>query len=156
MVFRSKLDSFFIKIMVCTAIFVGLVLFVPLFFDSSAGPIVYLIEAGIFLAVVLFFIWSIASLEYTFHPGFLTVKGGPLKSKIPYEEITRAAPTRDIYTGYRLVSSRYAIDLSYRSASLGSVKITPENPEQFLKELRKHCPQAVIEEDKILSLLGRV
>ncbi|WP_338780616.1 PH domain-containing protein [Metabacillus sp. FJAT-52054] len=155
MVFLSKIDSFFIRIMVCTILFVGVVLFLPLYFDKPANGTVYIVEIAIFLFIAVFMFWTIASIRYTFQEKFLIVKGGPIRSRIPYEDITRAIPTRDIYTGYRLLSARYAIDLYYKSAMLGSVKISPQNPSLFLEQLRKHCPDALIESDKILKLLGR-
>jgi hypothetical protein len=68
------------------------------------------------------------------------VKGGPFKSRIPYEEITKVSPTREIFTGYRILSSRDAIEIFYKTAFMGSVKISPKEQKRFMIELEKHCP----------------
>ncbi|MBY7141904.1 PH domain-containing protein [Virgibacillus sp. NKC19-3] len=41
--------------------------------------------------------------------------------------------------GYRLLSSRKAVEISYKKAFLGSIIISPQNRDLFIKELKKRC-----------------
>lgn len=43
----------------------------------------------------------------------------------------------NIWVGYRVLSSRDAIELHYKTGLLGSVKISPEQKELFIEELQK-------------------
>lgn len=89
----------------------------------------------IFVLCTSFFAWITFGIKYVFTDEYLLVKGGPFHSKIRYENITKVAKTNDIFTGFRLLTSKPAIEIFYMTASLGSVKISPQNAELFLIEL---------------------
>ena len=91
-------------------------------------------------------LWSSFSIKYVFHQDYLFVKGGPFRSRIPYENITKVSPTSSIFVGYRLLSSRDAIEIFYKTSLMGSVKISPEDQKAFIAELKKRCPNSVIQE----------
>ncbi len=59
--------------------------------------------------------------------------------------MTRISTTNDIFTGYRLLSSKNGIEIFYKSASLGSVKISPKDVELFISELKQRCPTIQID-----------
>lgn len=102
---------------------------------------------GVVIAVLLFvasstlIIWSWRDIEYVCTEDHLLVRGGPFRSRIPYSEITRIFETGNIFSGYRILSSRDALEIQYKTGWLGSVTISPENKETFIEEMHKRCPQ---------------
>ncbi|ANB58428.1 bacterial PH domain protein [Anoxybacillus sp. B7M1] len=144
MTFRSKIDAYFITFIVIAILFIGIVTIAPLIIDKEITTSTIVIMLSIFLFSVGFLLWSIFSIKYIFYEDYLLVKGGPFKSKIAYQEITKIAPTKDIFTGYRLLTSKNGIEIFYKSATLGSVKISPEETERFMSEIRKRCPHIQI------------
>lgn len=140
MVFRSKVDAFFVNFMLVVVLIIALASFFPLFLEGGTEPLVVLILTSTFLIIIGFILWCTFSVKYVFYQDYLLVKGGPFKSRIPYEEITKVSLTREIFTGYRILSSRDAIEIFYKTAFMGSVKISPKEQKRFMIELEKHCP----------------
>ncbi|MDQ0257730.1 hypothetical protein J2S74_005192 [Evansella vedderi] len=147
MVFRSKVDIFFITFIFLMVLIMGAISLFPLLFiyEKASLSIVTLMSV-IFIISVGFILWYAISIKYVFYEDYLLIKGGPFKSKIPYEDITKAAPTTDKSTGYRISSSEKGLELFYKSAPHGSIKILPKDKRQFITELRKHCPHAQFHE----------
>ncbi|SEP55634.1 PH domain-containing protein [Piscibacillus halophilus] len=139
MVFRSKKDRYVNRLIVLSIILIGVSTLFPLFLDgiNLTGTVVLM---SIFLVTSVFILWVYYGVKYVFYDEYLYVKGGPFRSKIHYKDITQVAPTDDILTGYRILSSRDAIEIFYRTAILGSVKISPQNKDEFIDELIKRCP----------------
>ncbi|WP_225310709.1 PH domain-containing protein [Robertmurraya sp. DFI.2.37] len=126
--------------MLVVVLIIALASFFPLFLEGGTEPLVVLILTSTFLIIIGFILWCTFSVKYVFYQDYLLVKGGPFKSRIPYEEITKVSPTREIFTGYRILSSRDAIEIFYKTAFMGSVKISPKEQKRFMIELEKHCP----------------
>jgi hypothetical protein len=146
MVFRAKIDSFFITLMSISILVISGILLIPLFLDKTRTMHDIVVVFLLFIISVGFFVWSVFSIKYVFYDDYLLVKGGPFRSRILYQEITKVSPTKDIYTGYRLLSSKSGIEIFYKSATLGSVKISPKENELFLTELTKRCPHVIFQE----------
>ncbi|MED4452425.1 PH domain-containing protein [Metabacillus fastidiosus] len=91
-------------------------------------------------------IWTTFFICYIFYDRYLFVKAGPFRSKIMYEDITKVKKTNDIFTGYRLLSSKEAIEIFYKTGKFGSVKISPREKQNFINELKKRCPHIEIED----------
>mgnify|MGYP001301424944 CR=1 FL=1 len=145
MEFRPKTDRYFVVLisavlLAILAAFIAPILLAP---ESDAASTAVLLT--LCALTIGFVLWITLTVRYVFHPDSLYVRGGPFRSRIPYSEITRVAPTRDILYGYRLLTSRDAIEIFYKSAQLGSVKISPRDAGRFLHELRRRCPQAVFD-----------
>ena len=83
--------------------------------------------------------------KYVFREDFLLIKGGPFKSKILYQNITKVSPTTDRFTGYRISTSDKGFELFLKSATVGSIKILPKDKTGFITELRKRCPNTQIQ-----------
>ncbi|WP_208590074.1 PH domain-containing protein [Gracilibacillus suaedae] len=145
MFFRSRVDAFFVHFIWITIFIIALASFFPLFIEGATELPVILILTSTFFIVTGFILWCTFSVKYVFYQDYLLVKGGPFKSKIRYTNITKVSPTRDIFTGYRILSSRDAIEIFYTTAALGSVKISPNDKEEFITELKKRCPHAQIQ-----------
>lgn len=140
MIFHTRIDAFFLSVMTITVLIIGSVCFLPLFVDPSITPWGIVILLSLFSITVGFMIWILFSIRYIVDEDDLLVKGGPFKSRIAYKDITKVSPTRDIYTGYRLLTARKALEIFYTSGTLGSVKISPKDQERFLAEIEKRCP----------------
>ncbi|MEH7249470.1 PH domain-containing protein [Neobacillus niacini] len=122
-------------------LFVILAVFIiPLSLDKERTIIDTIIVLSLCVLSIGFILWSAFSIKYVFYQDHLFVKGGLFRSRIPYEEITRILTTKEIFTGYRLLSSKDGIEIYYKSSSLGSVKISPKDIELFISEIKKRCP----------------
>lgn len=147
MKFSSKIDKFFVGIISITVfIILGVFLF-PLLLDYDRTSIDTITVLSLCVLSIGVLLWSAFSIKYVLYNDHLFVKGGLFKSRIPYEDITRISPTTEIFTGYRLLSSKQGIELFYKSATLGSVKISPKDIDLFIFELEKRAPNVQI--DKI-------
>lgn len=143
MVFRSKIDAFYVKFVIISLLIVNAVMLMPLFLvtDINQTLIVRMLLLTFFIS--LFLIWSCFSIKYVFHKNYLLVKGGLLRSKIPYHTMTKIAPTNEIFSGYKLLSAKDAIELFYQQAVFGSVKVSPREKTRFITELKKRCPHII-------------
>ncbi|MDY0407053.1 PH domain-containing protein [Virgibacillus sp. 179-BFC.A HS] len=145
MVFRSKIDKFFVITIAITLLIILAVCIIPLVLSKStvAETIVVLSLCALSIGLIL---WSAFFIRYEFFPNHLFVRGGLFRSRIPYEKITKVTPTSAIFTGYRIMSSRDGIEIFYQNATLGSVKVSPKNKSEFIAELKKHCPNVQIQD----------
>lgn len=143
MVFRSKVDNFFIIFLIIIVLSIGALAFLPFVLDDVQNR---LITTLILFIMIGFILWISFSIKYIFTNQYLLVKGGPIKSKILYENITKLSPTTDVFTGYRILSARDALEVYYKNAMLGSVKISPENKQEFIDELKKRCTNLQIKQ----------
>ncbi|KUF35659.1 PH domain-containing protein [Lysinibacillus sp. F5] len=61
--------------------------------------------------------WYATSIQFVFDEEYLLVKSGPFKSKIPYQGITKIAPTTAEFTGYQISTADKGLELFYSNAS---------------------------------------
>lgn len=144
LVFKSKRDKTFFRMIIAAIVVVALVILVPaiyeLFFAEERDMLAVIITTILFLLCAGFIVWISFDIEYTFTENYLFVRGGPFRSKIPYEDIIKVNPTSNILVGYRVLSSKYALEIHYKKALLGSVIISPEKQELFLQVLVEKAP----------------
>jgi hypothetical protein len=140
MVFRSRRDRFFRNFILIGIVIVLLAYILPLFLDSQVTTSDTIVVLLLMVVTVGFLVWVSFSIQYVFREKYLVVRAGPLWRRIPYEEITKVAPTKDIFTGFRMLSARDALEVSYKTALFGGVKISPLDHEGFIKELKRRCP----------------
>lgn len=146
MVFRSKMDTFFIMFLLIMILVLGLVMFIPLLITSGVTMPILLTMTFIYIALVSFLLWSFLSIKYVFYEAHLFVKGGLFKSCIPYEKITKVTTTKEIFTGYRILSSKEGLEIFSQSVVLGSVKVSPQESRRFISEVKKRCPNVKFHE----------
>ena len=139
MVFRSKVDAFYVNIILIVVFIIGLVSFFPLFVESVTF-IEVIILTSIFLIAISFILWTNFSVKYVFYEDYLFIKGGPFRSRIPYESITKVSPTNAVLYGHRILSSRDAIEIFNKTTFSGSIKISPRFKKDFIAEIKKRCP----------------
>ena len=110
------------------------------FFASKTDWVAVWIMCGLFIVFSGFMVWIWLDIEYKFYDDYLFVRGGLFRSRIPYSQITRIQETNNVLIGYRILSSKDALEIYYKTGLLGSVIISPENKDQFIEELRRRCP----------------
>jgi hypothetical protein len=144
--FKAKRDKVYVTLSFVSWIFITLVILALFWLDPKSPPynewpivlvIILLVQVVLFL-----FLYDI---EYVFREKHLFVRRGPIFSRIPYEKITKVAPTKEWWYGYTFLSSRDALEISYGQSLLGGVKISPKNKEIFLREIEKRCAHAIIQ-----------
>lgn len=139
MVFRSKVDSFFVCILIIGLLILSVPIILPIIIGNPpVAAIVTLV--GSFLLCVLFIVWIPLTITYTIDNQHLVVKGGPFKSTIPLNKITKITATSNIFTGHRILSSRDALEVFNHTSFSGSIKVSPKDKKAFLNELQKHSP----------------
>ncbi|WP_332871721.1 PH domain-containing protein [Paraliobacillus zengyii] len=141
MIFRSKVDTYFIIFISITVLLMGVVVYLPLLIDKEATISIVIIMSAIFIISVGFILWSAFSIKYIFNEDYLLVKGGPFRSKVPYQAITKISLTNNIFTGYRILSSKNGIEIFYSSTILGSIKISPKNKSRVYHRIKKAMSQ---------------
>lgn len=144
MVYQGKTNIFFTIIMFLLVWIFGAISLLP--FITSLSTVFIMSTA--FIVSVVFIFWYANSIKFVFCENYLLVKGGPFKSKIPYQSITKVSPTTDKYTGYLISSSDKGLEIFYKTAANGSVKILPEDKMKFVLELKKRCPNAQIPQNQ--------
>ena len=117
-----------------------------LLFITSLSTVI--IMSTSFIVSLVYIWWYANSIQFIFCENFLLVKGGPFKSKIPYQSITRVSPTTDKYTGYLISSSDKGLEIFYNTSPNYSIKILPKDKMQFILELKKRCPNAQISQNQ--------
>lgn len=143
MVFRSKIDFVFISVIAFSVIITGGVFLLPLLIDETAKSDM-IVSLSLFALTTGFLLWISFSIRYIFKDGYLLIKSGPIKKRIPYESVTRITPTSEILSGFRILSSKDSYEVFYKDGSLGSIKISPKDAERFINELKNRCPNLTI------------
>lgn len=147
MKFRSKIDRTFVILMSIVLVFIALATLWPvayeLFYTNSPDYVAIWITVALFLVCTGFLIWISLDIQYTFYDDYLYVKGGPFRSKIKYKDMIKVNSSSNILAGYRILSSKDALEIHYKYSLLGSIIISPENQEQFVKLLLEKAPHVV-------------
>ncbi|WP_042419016.1 PH domain-containing protein [Geomicrobium sp. JCM 19038] len=139
MTFRSRVDKrmvvFIIVVMMSVVSLAGSTLFFSVSTLWVWLPFIFLI------VVVALCFWMLMTVKYVITEQQLNVQAGPIKNTIPYEKITRIERFRGLgYTsgGYKLHLAGDGFEIFYSNGWFGSVRISPQQDEQFLKEIRRH------------------
>lgn len=97
MVFQSKKDKFFITFVITVIFIISCVIFIPSYvFRLTTAEISFLIV--LFLFMISCLLWMTFGIKYEFRDTYLHVKGAPFLSKILYRDITKVAPTNEIFS----------------------------------------------------------
>lgn len=111
---------------------------VPLLFVG--GPIRATVALIFLVPTYAFVAWFWFGTGYTVETNQLYVKSGPIRRRIPLDEITRVQESRTPYSSVSL--SRDRIKIHYGES--GIVVISPKDKMRFLTLLGERCPQADI------------
>lgn len=147
MIFRSKIDTFYMIFISIASLVMGAVTILPPLFDENASIGILIFMSSMFLIIIALMVWGTFFIKYVFYEDYLLVKGGLMRSKIPYKSITKIIPTDNVFSGYRILSSKNALELFYtKGVHVNSVKISPRNQKDFIIELKKRCSTVEINE----------
>lgn len=146
MSFEAKRDTYFRNIILIFVLIVVAAILIPLaVLYNSLSVLEVILFSFLLLTAVGMIVWTSFCIKYEFCNDYLYVKGGFFRSKIPYDEITQVESlsftTADLISGYRILSSKDGLILSYKSG-FGIVKISPKEKALFLSELKKRSPKA--------------
>lgn len=139
-IFYSKMDSFFLKLIALIILLLGTFTFFPLMIEKNPDVSLIITLVVVYFVMLLFILWTVLTIEYRFQDDYLMVKGGPFKSRIAYDDISKVSPTTEVMGGYTVLSARHSLEIFYSKSMLGSVKISPYDQKEFLIELKKRCP----------------
>ncbi|MBM7632302.1 PH domain-containing protein [Geomicrobium sediminis] len=146
MTFQSRIDkrfvSFIILVMLSVVCFAGGTLLFSATTIWEWLPFIFLV------VVVALCFWMLVTVKYVITAQQLNVQAGPITSTIPYEKITRIERFRGMgYTsgGYKLHLAGDGFEIYYSNGWFGSVRISPQQDEQFLKEIRRHLSNGLID-----------
>lgn len=135
--FKTKRDSFFVSIWLFTILISNAIIIIPIFLVEDTSSIDFIIVFLIDLVITGFLLWVMLDISYVLKEDYFFVKCGIFRSKIRYIDITKVTLKTNIWVGYRVLSSRDAIEIHYKTGLLGSVKISPEQTDLFIEELQK-------------------
>ncbi|SDO49002.1 PH domain-containing protein [Alkalicoccus daliensis] len=141
MTYQAKRDSTFTLLIIGIILLTAASCFLPVIFTAgrvSASEIIIL--SAIFIFTSSFVLWISFSMSYALKETYLHLQAGPIKKKISYKDLTEVKQTKNILIGFRLLSSKDALELFYKTSILGSVKISPARQEEFVTELLKRAP----------------
>lgn len=146
--YKSKIDNFFMKMIAGCTFLISAVFLIPYLIrivgDIKVTVLETVLMSGFLLFSILFIFWTFLGIRYEFHDDYLFVKGGPFRSKIRYEHVTKVTVTYfsvgDALAGYRVMASRDGIEINYKTGMMGHIRISPDSKEQFVEELKKHAP----------------
>lgn len=142
MTFNSKIDlPFSIMIFLSIAV-IALAGAFPFFLGESASFSTIILLLIVIIPIILLLILMTFNTRYIFHDDYLQAKSLFFGSKIPYRDIYKVHPTDNFISGYRIMTSKDGLEIHSRSIGFGSVKISPENKDLFIEELKKRAPHA--------------
>jgi len=129
---KSKVDLWFsILIWATVIILVGSMIFVP-----QDGK---LIAYAVVIPTSLFMFWIYFGTYYEFRDDYLFCKSGPFFEKIAYDKIKSARLSSNMLSSMALSIDRIEIKQHGKSYITGTTFISPENREEFMKELISRC-----------------
>lgn len=146
MIFKTDRDRFFIWLWTGILLLINASTIVPMIF---APPHTTGLLSIFILNIIIsgFILWIGIDIKYEFKEKYLIVKGGMFKSKILYQDITKVTNKPNIWVGYRIIFSKDAIAIHYKTALMGSVVISPKDKALFLAELKKRNENIKIDEE---------
>lgn len=142
MTFKSKIDLPFSIMMVISIAVLAIIGFFPFFLDGPLDFWSVSILLAATLPAILLLILMTFNTRYIFYNDYLHVKSILFGSKIPYRDIYKVHPTANFISGYRVMTSKDGLEIHSRSIGLGSVKISPQNKDIFIEELKKRASHA--------------
>lgn len=99
--------------------------------------------AALCLAVVGMVIWVRMTTWYELRAASLYLHAGPFQDRIPYADIQTVDKTRGWNFIMALNTNRLQINAGINPEK-GNIVLSPEREDEFLEELKKHCPDVII------------
>ncbi|WP_158290515.1 PH domain-containing protein [Halobacillus salinus] len=148
MTFAGEKDRFFAIYTAKSFVLITCFWLLPFIINDVTHNIYFV---GVWSAVYFYFLFTsfliIFNVKYEFQDHHLYAQGGLFKRRIPYDEVYRIRTTADVYFGDDiLLTSGNAIEIFfYKNGKEKTLKISPENREEFMSILTSSCPQAEVD-----------
>jgi hypothetical protein len=126
--FRSKIDAWLVLLVIATGV-LALTTSIPLILRGVPGAIP--IAVAVFASVVGLPAWLLLTTSYWFEDEELCIRSGPLRWRIPINQIKAVTPTRNILSSPALSLDRLQIDYGMCQCVL----VSPLDKKGFLSEL---------------------
>lgn len=147
MTFKTKRDRFFIYLWIFFLLLINAILLSALLLQPRGATAAFIV-ISLDLLITASLIWLAMDIRYTFEENQLFLKGGMFRTRIPYTAITKVTRNPNIWYGFRILFSRDAIEVHYRTGTFGSAVISPANQERFIEELQKRNPAIHVEPER--------
>jgi uncharacterized membrane protein YdbT with pleckstrin-like domain len=131
--FRSKVDSWFVAVLVVSGVGALVACGVALGEGPPGGVFAAVVSVAFVMALP---IWLLAATDYTIENSALRIRSGPFRWSIRLDEIRSVQPTRNPLSSPALSLDRLRI--TYGAGKF--IMISPEDKAGFLRELEKRCP----------------
>ncbi len=91
------------------------------------------------LPVVAFLLWLYFGTYYELRDDYLYCRSGPFVERIPYDRIKSVRQSHNMLSSMALSAERIEIKQHGKGFILGTTYISPEDREEFMRELTSRC-----------------
>ena len=147
--YYSKRDTWVVAVLWASIIFCAAAAIYITFLQMSI--LLLLSQELLFLGVVALCFSILRSTYYTMKADELFVRSGPFKWSIPYLEIEKVVPERNLWSGAALSIDR--LHITYTSSKAGSY-ISPEKEKAFMLGLAGRCPDLQLDGLRLIRVDG--
>lgn len=106
---------------------------------GAKGPLGAKLALGVVPALIApFMLWVLYGTHYTFSDGVLVIRSGPLRYRVPLEEVVSVTPSRNPLSSPALSLDRIQVVYGRRK-----ILISPAPRSEFLEVMARHAPQLV-------------
>jgi hypothetical protein len=139
--FRSKIDGWLVLLVIATGV-LALTTSIPLIIRGVPGAIP--IAVVVFVSVVGLPVWLLSTTSYWFEDEELCIRSGPLRWRIPVNQIKAVTPTRNLLSSPALSLDRLQIDYGLYQ----SVLVSPLDKKGFLGALNALRSNSSLQRDR--------
>ncbi len=112
--------------------------------------VISLISQEIFFLIIVAISLSILrSTYYVLQKEGLFIRTGPFRWTIPYKDIRKVVPERNLWSSAAL--SIHRLHITHGQSKTGTY-ISPQDEQAFLRDLAERSPSLVIEENKVIHV----
>ena len=123
-------------------LWVSIVIWAAILFLASTIIILQddkIIGYSVGIPLVIFLMWIYFGTYFEFREDYLYCRCGPFFEKIPYSKIKSVRLSQNFLSSMALSSKRIEIKQHGRGYITGTTFISPENREEFMRELIRRC-----------------
>ena len=147
--YYSRRDTWVVAVLWASIIFCAAAAIYITFLQMSI--LLLLSQELLFLGVVALCFSILRSTYYTMKADELFVRSGPFKWSIPYLEIEKVVPVRNLRSSAAL--SRDRLHITHTSSKEGSY-ISPEKEKAFMLDLAGRCPDLQLDGLRLIRVDG--
>ncbi len=112
------------------------ILIIPVFTMESTDLLIYLFSI---VPISLFILWLLLGSYIELRDNEVFFKLGPIRGKIPYNDIKSVSLSNSWSSSWALTSKRVTIKIRSKTLLKGDVQIGPLNRNEFIDEITYRC-----------------